>query len=67
MLKDALPSNAFCARLLGVITLSATGNGQGNYHSISFATGLRVLHHQQWTSVPISDSTIACIEGIAKH
>jgi hypothetical protein len=50
-------TNTLRSRTTGAITLTATGNTQGDYHFMSLITGRRLSRHQ-WTAVPMSDAAI---------
>ncbi|KAI2512542.1 Reverse transcriptase (RNA-dependent DNA polymerase) [Fragilaria crotonensis] len=64
--EDNSPSNTTRARSLGAITLTPTGNAQGDYYFLSLASGALISRHQ-WTAVPMTDATIARVEALAKH
>ena len=61
---DKEPTNTPRSRSLGAITLSPTGNAQGDYYFMSLATGARLSRHQ-YTELPLSDTAIARVEAIA--
>ena len=65
---DHYPTNTPAARSIGAIALDPTGNVQGAYNFISFATGARISRHH-WTElpIPIPDTAIARVEALALH
>ena len=63
LFDDASPTNTIRARTLGAISLTPTGNAQGDYYFLSLASGHRVSRHR-WTSVPIPDTAIARVEAL---
>ena len=62
----AEPTNTIRSRSLGAITLTPTGNAQGDYYFLSLASGARVSRHQ-WTLLPMTDAAIARVEALALH
>ena len=52
------------ARNTGAITLSHTGNDQGDYFFISLVIGARVARHA-WTVVPMPQIVIDTVEAMA--
>jgi hypothetical protein len=63
-IKDLKPSNTLCARPLGTISLTPTGNAQGDFHFMSLATGARLSRHRR-TELPLPDTAIARVEALA--
>jgi hypothetical protein len=59
------PTNTPKARSLGAITLTPTGNANGDYYFLSLATGACISRHQ-WTVLPMPESAIARVETLAK-
>ncbi|KAI2502818.1 Reverse transcriptase (RNA-dependent DNA polymerase) [Fragilaria crotonensis] len=66
LFEDNTPSNTLKSRSVGAITLSPTGNAQGDYFFMSLATGKK-LSRASWTVLPMTDTAIARVEAIALH
>ena len=62
--EDNDPTNTTKARTTGAITLSHTGNTQGDYFFMSLVTGCRLSRHS-WTSLPMSQGVVDLVEKIA--
>ena len=59
------PTNTPKARSPGAITLTPTGNANGDYFFLSLTTGACISRHQ-WTVLPMPESAIARVETLAK-
>jgi hypothetical protein len=57
-------TNTLRSRTTGAITVTTTGNTQGDYHFMSLLTGRRLSRHQ-WTAVPMSDAAFERVEQLA--
>jgi Reverse transcriptase (RNA-dependent DNA polymerase) len=57
-------TNTLRSRTTGAITLTHTGNAQGDYYFMLLITGRRLSRHQ-YTVVPITDATIERVEQLA--
>ena len=62
--EDNQPTNTNKSWTLGTITLTATGNANGDHYFISLATGACISRHE-WTEMPITNTAIAQVEAIA--
>ena len=63
--EDNDPTNTTKSRNTGAITLSHTGNAQGDYFFMSLVTGRRLSRHA-WTAVPMPNAVIATVERMAE-
>jgi hypothetical protein len=57
-------TNTLRSRTTGAITLTHTGNTQGDYFFMSLITGRRLSRHQ-WTAIPMNDNAIERVEQMA--
>jgi hypothetical protein len=64
MFEDSDPTNTLHNRTLGAVSLTPTGNTQGNDSFLSLASGSCVSHHR-WTALPMTDTAIARVEALA--
>jgi Reverse transcriptase (RNA-dependent DNA polymerase) len=62
--EDNFPTNSMKSRNTGAITLSHTGNSQGDYYFMSLETGRRLCRHA-WTLVPMPNAVISLVEQMA--
>jgi hypothetical protein len=66
LFADSDPSNTLHARTLGAVSLTPTGNAQGDYYFLSLASGFRVSRHR-WTALPMTDTAIDRVEALASQ